>query len=305
MLAHMNSVIGTVPGTLRGRFARLERPLLLGGLALVTVHLLDLAFSGPDTTLLGVAVIVAAPLAWALAQPRVTRPTRAALGVAFGLLAVGFGVVSHGLHAVNSGPDWTDVTGLGFLAGGLLLLGSAGAALGAPRRAARRRRAPGWRAAHAVGWVTGAMLVAYFAVMPTALGVMVTHAPRWSIHESALGVAHRKVRVATADGNELSAWYVPSQNGAAVLVSHGSGGSRGRVVDRIEMLARHGYGVLALDLAAEGDPEAHDPLGPHVGSAGEVVHGGVDRRLGVVAKPVGAPLALTVARRGAHRSRRA
>ena len=35
--------------------ARAERPLLLTGLALVTAHLLDLAFSGPDTSVLGVA----------------------------------------------------------------------------------------------------------------------------------------------------------------------------------------------------------------------------------------------------------
>jgi hypothetical protein len=35
---------------LRGRIARLERPLLLAGLALLVLHLLDLAFSGPDTS---------------------------------------------------------------------------------------------------------------------------------------------------------------------------------------------------------------------------------------------------------------
>ena len=46
--------------TLASRVARAERPLLLAGLALVTAHLLDLAFSGPDTSVLGVAVIVTA-----------------------------------------------------------------------------------------------------------------------------------------------------------------------------------------------------------------------------------------------------
>ena len=76
----------------RERAGRLERPLLLAGLALVTFHLLDLALAGPDTPVLGVLVIVAAPLTWAAAQPRVTRPTRAALGVAFGLLTAGFGL---------------------------------------------------------------------------------------------------------------------------------------------------------------------------------------------------------------------
>ena len=46
-----------------GRFARLERPLLAGGLALVALHLLDLAISGPATTVLGVLGIVAVPAA--------------------------------------------------------------------------------------------------------------------------------------------------------------------------------------------------------------------------------------------------
>src|SRR5918992_386737 len=72
---------------LRERIARAERPLLHGGLALVTVHLL-------------------------------------VLGVVTGLLTFGFGVVSHGLHVVNSGPDWRDLTGVGMAAGGLLVIAS-------------------------------------------------------------------------------------------------------------------------------------------------------------------------------------
>ena len=81
------------PSTHRGRgyrkrIAALERPLLLAGLALVALHLLDLAFSGPDTSLPGVLAIVAVPAAWALAQPRLTRPTRLAFGVVIGLLTL-------------------------------------------------------------------------------------------------------------------------------------------------------------------------------------------------------------------------
>jgi pimeloyl-ACP methyl ester carboxylesterase len=242
------------PPARRERFARLERLLLVAGLALVTVHLLDLAFSGLDTALLGVVVIVAVPLAWVFAQPRLIRATRVALGVSFGLIAVGFGVVSHGLHTVISGPAWIDVSGLGFIVGGLLLLASAAAAAVAPRRATRPR-GPVWRAARALGWVAGTLLVLFLGVIPIALGVMVTHAPRWPIRESALAVPHQEVRITAADGDELSAWYVPSRNGAAVLLVHGSGGSRARVADRAEMLARHGYGVLALDLPGNGESD--------------------------------------------------
>ena len=120
------------PRTRRARLAALERPFLLAGLALVALHLLDLAFAGPRTTILGVVGIVAVPLAWAAAQPRMVRPTRIALGVVFGLLAVGFGFVAHVLHVANGGWDWPDFSGLGFFVGGLLLVASAVAAAAAP-----------------------------------------------------------------------------------------------------------------------------------------------------------------------------
>jgi pimeloyl-ACP methyl ester carboxylesterase len=240
----------------RERIARAERPLLLAGLALVTAHLLDLAFSGPDTSALGVAVIVALPLAWALAQRYVTRPTRLVLAVVVGLLAIGFGVVSHGLHVVNSGLDWRDVTGLGYIVGGLLLV-CAGVAATAAQRRAPWRSGLGWRGAHAVGWIAGAAIVAAVGVLPFAVGNMTTHAPRWAIDESAVGIPHEEIRIAMRDGRKLSAWYVPSRNGAAVLLSHGSGGSRGRVPAHVRMLARHGYGVLALDNPGNGESDGH------------------------------------------------
>ncbi len=87
------------------------------------------------------------------------------------------------------------------------------------------------------------------------MGIMATHAPRWPIDESSLNVPHQEIRIASADGTKLSAWYVPSRNGAAALLVHGSGGSPARVADRARMLARHGYGVLALDLAGNGESE--------------------------------------------------
>jgi pimeloyl-ACP methyl ester carboxylesterase len=240
----------------RESVARAERPLLFAGLALVTAHLLDLALSGPDTSALGIAVILAVALGWALAQPYVTRPTRLFLGVAVGLLAIGFGVVSHGLHVVNSGPDWRDVTGVGYIVGGLLLVMAGIVAAAAPRRAPRRTGL-GWRAAHAAGWIAGAAIIFAVGVFPFIGGNLTTHAPRWAIDESAVGIPHEEIRIEMRDGRRLSAWYVPSRNGAAVLLSHGSGGSRGRVPAHVRMLARHGYGVLALDNPGNGESEGH------------------------------------------------
>ncbi len=236
----------------RGRLARLERPLLASGLALVAVHLLDLAISGPDTVMLGVAGIAAVPAAWYALQPRLIRPTRFSLALIVGLLAFGFGVVSHGFHVVNSGPDWRDLTGVGMALGGLALVGSAAAAAAAPRGPRGS-----YRALRAFGWVVGALLVTYALLMPFWQVLQVLHAPRWAIQESSLGIPHEEVTVTMADGRGLSAWYVPSRNGAALLLDHGSGGSRERVVTHARMLARHGYGVLALDLPGNGESEGH------------------------------------------------
>jgi pimeloyl-ACP methyl ester carboxylesterase len=240
----------------RMRLATLEAPLLLAGLALVALHLLDLAFSGPATSLPGVLAIVAVPVAWALARPRVMRPTRLALGVVVGLVSFGFGVISHGLHVVNSGPDWADVTGVGMIAGGLLLVVSGLTAPAAPRRAPRRP-ALGWRLAHGAGWLAAVPLFAVLVVLPFAMTLMVTHAPRWAIQESSLGIPHQEVAIETSGGRELSAWYVPSRNRTAVLLSHGSGGSRERLAAHVRMLARHGYGVLALDNPGNGESQGH------------------------------------------------
>jgi pimeloyl-ACP methyl ester carboxylesterase len=203
-----------------------------------------------------VLVILALPVAYTRAQPQLTRPTRLGIGVAVGLLAVGFGVVSHGLHVVNSGPDWRDVTGVGYIVGGLLLVVAGVAATAAPRRAPRRP-ALGWRAAHGLGWLAGVPVVAIVLVMGFAYPNLSSHAPRWEIHESALAIPHEEIRIKMDDGRKLSAWYVPSRNGAAVLVSHGSGGSRGRLPRHVRMLARHGYGVLALDNPGNGESQGH------------------------------------------------
>ena len=40
-------------------------------------------------------------------------------------------------------------------------------------------------------------------------------------------------------------------------MSHGSGGSRGRLPRHVRMLARHGYGVLALDNPGNGESDGH------------------------------------------------
>jgi pimeloyl-ACP methyl ester carboxylesterase len=60
------------------------------------------------------------------------------------------------------------------------------------------------------------------------------------------------VQLTADDGVTLSAWSSPSQNGAAVILVHGSGGSLESLRGYADMLAGHGYGVLALGLRGHG-----------------------------------------------------
>ena len=58
----------------------------------------------------------------------------------------------------------------------------------------------------------------------------------------------------TTDGLRLEGWFVPSRNGATVIVVPGRSGPQ----KQTRMLVRHGYGVLLFDRrgegASEGDP---------------------------------------------------
>jgi len=51
----------------------------------------------------------------------------------------------------------------------------------------------------------------------------------------------------------LSGWYIPSENQAAIIVLHGYGSNRLKMISRAEILARHGYGVLLYDLRGHGE----------------------------------------------------
>jgi fermentation-respiration switch protein FrsA (DUF1100 family) len=59
------------------------------------------------------------------------------------------------------------------------------------------------------------------------------------------GLVYEDVVFAASDGVSLHGWYLPSKNGAAIIVGHGIGGSR--ALEPAEVLARHGYGVLTFD----------------------------------------------------------
>ena len=86
-------------------------------------------------------------------------------------------------------------------------------------------------------------------------GVLATNVPPTTLGAKRLaefGVVARDVEYLADDGTHLSAWYVASRNGAAVVLRHGAGSTRTSVIPQAVVLARHGYGVLLTDARGHG-----------------------------------------------------
>lgn len=68
-------------------------------------------------------------------------------------------------------------------------------------------------------------------------------------------MTYESLELQTQDGLKLAAWYVPSKNRAAVIMVHGHKANRADMLTRAQVLARHGYGILLLDLRTHGKSE--------------------------------------------------
>jgi fermentation-respiration switch protein FrsA (DUF1100 family) len=68
-------------------------------------------------------------------------------------------------------------------------------------------------------------------------------------------VQWREVDFQSEDGLSLSAWVVPTQNSATVILVHGHGGNRAQLLDEAAMLVEGGYGALLIDLRNSGSSE--------------------------------------------------
>jgi uncharacterized protein len=95
-------------------------------------------------------------------------------------------------------------------------------------------------------------------LLPVMLAVGVTNTARVQISGDTpadRGLAYRDVTFETADGLTIAGWYIPSENGAAVVALHGAGKNRTKTLEHAAMLARNGYGVLMIDLRGYGESE--------------------------------------------------
>jgi fermentation-respiration switch protein FrsA (DUF1100 family) len=69
-----------------------------------------------------------------------------------------------------------------------------------------------------------------------------------SLTPADFSMQYQDVTAQSSDGNMLNAWYVPSQNGAAVILQHGFKSDREELLEEAEMLVNRGYGVLIASI---------------------------------------------------------
>jgi uncharacterized protein len=82
-------------------------------------------------------------------------------------------------------------------------------------------------------------------------------APAESATPASAGLQNRDVTIQTSDGVRLSAWYIPSRNGAAVLLLPGAGSTKPTLLSQAGVVASHGYGALLLDTRGHGRSGGH------------------------------------------------
>lgn len=168
-----------------------------------------------------------------------------------------------------------------------------------------------WLLRAARGWwrllaLPVAVLVVQLVWAPLGQATLVTNREHAALGEATPadhGLTAEDVTLTTSDGVDLAAWWVPSENGAAVLLVHGSGSARTATLDHAQALADAGFGVLMVDARGHGASEGTamdigwhgaDDLAAAVNwlAARPDVEGG---RIGAVGLSMGGEEALTLA----------
>jgi predicted MFS family arabinose efflux permease/alpha-beta hydrolase superfamily lysophospholipase len=123
-----------------------------------------------------------------------------------------------------------------------------------PRQGKAKRR---WMRRGAVAALCAVLFVC--VVLPFLLSFLITKAgtrpgERDRVDTpAAQGATFEDVAFASTDGNQLSGWYLPSQDKpVTIIMTHGMFRSRYEMLDRGVALWREGYGVLLYDLRRHG-----------------------------------------------------
>jgi uncharacterized protein len=241
-----------------GAALRTEAGLARLALGIATLHVVDDNFLQPNPGtsaadhlaggLLQAGLLIL--LAWS--YPRLRAGLRGTLAVFVGLFIVVMGVGEAGYYTRENGPSGDDFTGLLAIPAGFLLVGVGLLTLWRSRRGGSPIRRYLRRGLLGLAFLVGALMVVY----PVSESYVVTHAARAYVPTPDLGTAHEDVAFTTSDGLRLEGWYVPTRNGATVVVIPGRSGPQ----KPAKLLAQHGYGVLLFDRRGEGASEG-DPNG--------------------------------------------
>jgi uncharacterized protein len=245
--------------TLKGSdlFGGRERTLFLIGVGVIAVHVIDDSFVQPqpgtsagDHLVSGLVPLAVLGLAAAV-YARLRGGARAAVALLCGVFGIVAGI--EAAHYTNQvGPSGDDFTGLLCLPAGAGLIGLGLVTLWTTRR---RHGSLPRRVLRRVAIGVAALFFAVFVVFPIGYAYVGTHAARPPVDDIDLGsAAVEDVQLHTSDGLTLEGSYVPSENGAAVIVAFGRKGTQRPA----RMLARHGYGVLIFDRRGEGESDG-DP----------------------------------------------
>ena len=115
--------------------------------------------------------------------------------------------------------------------------------------------------------VVAVVALLQFVMFPLGNAVYVTSAahPQTGTKTPAdVGLSYTDATLISNDGTQLAAWYAPSENGAAIVLRHGSGSTKTATIDHAAFLADAGYGVLMMDARGHGDSEGRiNELGWH------------------------------------------
>jgi pimeloyl-ACP methyl ester carboxylesterase len=189
-------------------------------------------------------VVVVLTVAALWVEHRQNRALRGVGGLIVGLIGTSAGFGIGMMHVVKSDLDVVGVAGLGALVAGLYLLVAAAVLL--------FRVTPGWWRLFAIPVV---LALFQFVLVPFSVAIYSTNLPAiplGSATPATHGFAYQNVTLKTPEGVHLAAWYIPSHNGAAVVLLHGAGSTRTSVLDQASVLGRHGYGVLLVDARGHG-----------------------------------------------------
>jgi uncharacterized protein len=211
------------------------------------------ALVGLDGSALWRALRVLAVLAITLAAValirRAGRTGRGGTALVLGIAGTVTGAGIGGVYLAKVGLSVMTAAGLVALVTGIWMLVWGASML--------IRSIPGWWRLLAL---PAGLLILGFVLYPLTMAVNLTNRPATPLGSATpadRGLAYQDVAFRTSDGIRLSAWYVPSTNGAAVVLLPGAGSTRSAVLGHAVVLARHGYGVLLLDTRGHGRSEGH------------------------------------------------